>query len=228
VDPTGEFLHIIGGAIAGAVIGVVVYYTTTLASERNIWDALAAAGAGAAAGAATAATFGLAAPAITGALGTGVVGTAAAGGFAGAAGGAAGYLAEGGLARLQGKQFEWSLEAFAVNVGIGAGAGALGALAGKGLGRLFSKLTGQSYDDIMKGVASGSSRLSRYGSAVGAAIVSQLPEEMASQMIEWLFGRFAGLEKALEDGVSIAMFPRESRAAESFAQRLCTIAPFAR
>lgn len=138
--------------------------------------------------------------------------------MAGAAGSAASYFAEGGFKTVLGRPFEWSPKAFFTEVGIGFGAGALGAGAGKGLGKLFSRFAGQSYDDIMKGVAK--------GGAVGGAIVSQLPEEMISQMSERLIGKLVGLEEAIVRHVSIGVFPQKDLTAQSLILRSAVITSF--
>lgn len=136
-DPRGEFLNILIGAIAGAVIGGAV-----CAWQHGGWSnsCLISIAVGAVAGAVAGATFnpalGLAAEAGLSGLGA----TVAAGVVSGAASGAASYLTQGGLSTATGQKFEWSAKDFALSVGIGALAGGAFAGAGYGIGRVAAQL----------------------------------------------------------------------------------------
>ena len=133
-DPRGEFLNILIGAIAGAVIGGAV-----CAWQHGGWSnsCLISIAVGAVAGAVAGATFnpalGLAAEAGL----SGLSATVVAGAVSGAVSGAASYLTQGGLATATGQQFHWSAQDFALSVGTGALAGAVGAGVGYGLGQVF-------------------------------------------------------------------------------------------
>jgi RHS repeat-associated protein len=95
VDPDGEWLHILAGAIIGAGVGV---YTSYKAGHPIFsLTTLAYAGGGALSGAATAATAGLAGPLITGAVGSAAIGVGASAGVAGFAGTVASGAVVGGL-----------------------------------------------------------------------------------------------------------------------------------
>jgi len=158
-DPTGEFLNIVVGAIAGAVIGGVTCATAHGWSWSN--DCLTAIGAGAAAGAVAGALFNPALGFATYAGLTGAAATVAAGALAGAAGGAASYVTTGAITTVTGGQFEWSVQGFVENVLWGAAGGAIGAGLGYGIGRAASRLGAfrglgsREIDDLARGLAPG-------------------------------------------------------------------------
>ena len=217
-DPTGELFWVAIGALVGAVVGVVVYAITTPQSEWTWQEAGAAALGGAIAGAVTALTFNPAVgmAAASGVVGSGVWATVAGGAMAGAVGGALGgaaeYLAEGGFNAVSGKPFEWSAEGFLTKVGFGGGFGALGGMAGAGAGKAVGKLS--------------VTLTSRAPASAGAALASQLPEEMISQVVEWFARSVSGLEDALARYTAIGVFPEGFLTAQSTIIGTTTISTF--
>jgi hypothetical protein len=69
-------------------------------------------------------------------------------------------------------------------------------------GKLFGRLTGQSLDDIVKGLSSKPATL-------GATFASQLPEEMVSQIAEWLARELSGQDEIARNAVT-GVFREES------------------
>jgi RHS repeat-associated protein len=203
VDPTGEWLWVAIAAGIGAVVGVLVYAIITPQSEWTWEEAFAAALGGAAAGAVTALTFN---PAWGAATWTAIAGGAVAGAAGGAAGGAVEYVAEGGFKAVSGKPYDWSIEEYYKQMGLGAAFGAVGGaaggLVGRAGGKLFIKLTGEKFDDIIKG-------LSSKPAILGATIASQFPEEMVSQIAEWLARKISG-QDVIDRYVATGVFREDS------------------
>lgn len=135
IDPSGEFLNILIGAIAGAIIGGLTC-AVGQGWSNACWVAM---GAGAAAGAVAGALFNPALGAATYVGLTGAAATVVAGAVAGAAGGAASYVATGLISPVVGEQFQWSLQGLGQSMLFGAAAGAVGAGVGYGIGRLLGR-----------------------------------------------------------------------------------------
>jgi RHS repeat-associated protein len=133
-DPDGMWVHILYGALIGAIVGMIAYTAVTLATgaEWNWWHFGASALIGAALGAFTFATFGLGMAAfgvgIPGGIAVGSWPAIGAGVATGAAVGAQAYFLSSilGIATGMMSPRDLSMGGFALSVGLGMASGAIG------------------------------------------------------------------------------------------------------